>query len=149
MKRLAEWHATHEGKVLLEQARDMAVQFAGVSISLAATKALMTRDDWMGYREEVALDTMLQIRKKLQARTEHYVDAHFRALALAEDAEDYKVMAQIAEPMLDRVWAKREQHVAQGQTVIINLAPGSTPAQVLETEFLPVEIVPKTEPDEP
>ncbi len=149
MKRLAEWHATQEGRVLLEQCRDVAIQFAGVSISLAATKALVTRDDWMAYREEIALDQLLQVRKRLQHRTAQYVDAHLKALEMAEANEDYRAMAQIAEPMVDRVWAKREQHVQQNQTVILNLAPGSTPAQVLATEFKPIEVEVLPQTDDP
>lgn len=150
MKRLAEWHATQEGKVTLEHCRDMAVTFtSGVMISQAAVRALMTRDDWMAYREEVSLDILLQARKKLQYRVTEYADAHFNALKLAEQHGDYKAVASMAEPMIDRLWAKREHQVAPSQTVIVNLGTHTTPTQLLETELLPVEILPKEAEEDP
>lgn len=143
MQRLAEWHATLTVPVRVETVRRVAEHLAQCGVSKESVRALLRRRDWWAYREELALDEMLQVRKRVERRSKAYVDAHFQALqaALVNVGENPKLVADIATPVVDRVWPKREERAATSPTVVINLAGGTTVQQVLATEVLPVEIV--------
>ena len=118
---LAEWHATQPGRVTFQQIYDMAVSLASVSLPRPRVKSLLRRDDWIEYREQMAADFLLRIRRKVERRMESYADAHHEALKLATDEGDYTAMAKISEPMLDRLWPKREEKVETPQTLIVNV----------------------------
>ena len=141
MRKLAEWHAGQDVTPTLEECHGMAQQFAGYQIPPVWTELCLLREDWLTYREEMALDEHLRVRKRLEHTFGEYVDTHAWALRTAREIGDYKEAANIASPVLDRVYPKRDQAVSGGGNVIINLPAGSTVHQTepIEVEVLPVE----------
>jgi len=143
MKRLAEWAATQPGKPSLQQFKAMASQFAGIKIAAHMAKMVVFRDDWMAYRDEILADEVGKARLQLQQRVGEYTETHYQAMLAAGKnvAVDPMTAAKITEPVLDRVWPKKEERDAAPTTIIVNLAPTQAPQQVLEYEVLPCEIV--------
>ena len=143
MKRLAEWFATQPGRPNQVMYTEMASQFAGVKIASHMAKLLIYRDDWMAYRDEILADEVGKARLQLQQRVGEYAETHYQAMKSAAKrvADDPMTAAKITEPVLDRVWPKKEERDAAPTTIIVNLAPQQAPQQVLEYEVLPCEIV--------
>lgn len=143
MQALAEWHASQPGRLTKDNLWHMACELSGVGFTKKDVQLLVTRDDWMQYREEVALDLLLQSRKRLERRTGEYVDGHYAAFqaALSNVTENPMAVAKITEPVLDRVWPKREDKTVTSQTIVVNLTQPANQPDPFDYEPLPVEIV--------
>jgi hypothetical protein len=146
MKRLAEWAATQEKRIILKQYTEMASQFAGIKIASHMVKVLVWRDDWREYRDSIAADVVQTARYKAEARVGEYMETHYKAMLAASSnvSTDPMTAAKITEPMLDRVWPKKEERDVQATTVIVNLGPAQKAETVLDYEVLPCEIVENT-----
>jgi hypothetical protein len=141
MKALAEWHAVQPGTPKAAQVLATANKLCGHLLTPEKLKLLLTRSDWMAYREEMALDELARARRRLEHRLDEYLDAHQWALREAKGAGDYKAVAAIADPVMDRAWPKRDVGSQTAQTIIVNL-PGHTPADHHVVEPLPdVEVI--------
>lgn len=140
MKALAEWHATQPGTPKKAQVLATAMKLSGQPLSPDTVAVLTTREDWLAYREEMALDELARAKRRLEHRLDEYLDAHLWALQTAKKNEDYKAVAAIADPVMDRAWPKRDGGSQTAQTIIVNL-PGSQPVETHLTEPLPVEVV--------
>lgn len=141
MKALAEWHATQPGTPKKAQVLAIAMKLSGQALTPDTLALLLSRDDWMAYREEMALDELARARRRLEHRLDEYMDAHLWALQSAKKEGDYKAVAMIADPVMDRAWPKRDVGSQTAQTIIVNL-PGTTPAEAHVIEPLPdVEVV--------
>ena len=143
MKAFAEWHASQPGRITKVDLWHMACELSSAALRQKDVQLLVNRDDWMQYREEIALDLLLQSRKRLERRTGDYVDAHYEALQAARKnvKDDPMTVAKISEPVLDRVWPKREDRAVTTQTIVVNLTAPANQPDPLEYEPLPVEIV--------
>lgn len=154
MKRLAEWHATQEGRVKFKETQQMAWQLAGVYVTPGAIRTLLNREDWLTYREEIAVDEMLALKRRVEARYQDYADAHHEALMNLRKAEKWKDVAEIAAPIIDRIAPKREERGPGQNTFIVNLG-GSTPtvehimSDVEDAQVLEVIEAPKPLPPSP
>jgi hypothetical protein len=151
MKRLAEWAATQPGKPTLRQYADMCSQFAGIKIATHMAKMVVHRDDWLEFRDGIVADEVGRARLQLEQRVGEYAQTHYEAMlaAKANVSLDPGTAAKITEPVLDRVWPKKEERDQAPTTIIVNLAPQQAAAQVLEYEVLPCEIVESTNQEAP
>ena len=147
MKKLAEWSATQDTTPTLTETALMATTLVGVKISTAYCRKLWNREDWREHKAAIAENAVGVARKRMERRVGEYVDTHYEAMRAARGnvGEDPKTAALIAEPILDRVWPKKEEMAAVQQTVIVNLAPHQKVEQVVEYEVLPCEIVESTQ----
>lgn len=141
MRRLAEWHATIGTPVKPKECTQVARRFAAFHVPRAVVNAVMAREDWLAYREEMALDEQGRLKRMVEDRLQVYLDSHYEALLESKKEKNWKTVAQIAEPMMDRVWPKRDEKGNTGATVIVNLPAGSVPSRMDQTEPLPIEIV--------
>jgi len=146
MKRLAEWAATQSGKPTAKQYRDMASQFAGIKIAAHMARLLVFRQDWMDYRDGIIADEVGLARLQLRQRAGEYMETHYQAMKAAASnvSQDPGTAAKIAEPVMDRIWPKKEERDIAATTVIVNLAPHQNVKEVVEYEVLPCEIVEST-----
>jgi hypothetical protein len=143
MKRLAEWAATQPGKPTIKLYAEMASQFAGIKIATHMAKLLVFQDQWREYRDGIVADEVGKARLQLQQRVGEYAETHYMAMLASRSnvSVDPSTAARITEPILDRVWPKKEERDAAPTTVVINLGPQQRVAQVLEYESLPCEVV--------
>ena len=146
MKKLAEWSGTEEKEPSFKAYCQVATQLAGVKLAAPMVRHLIWREDWREYRKTFASDLIGKARRKVEQRVGEYVDTHYEALKASRQniASDPKTAAGIAEPILDRVWPKKEELAAAQTTVIVNLAPTQKMETVLEYEILPCEVVEST-----
>lgn len=96
--------------------------FARAPVAAAQLKVLEARLDFQAYQRELERGPLEAARAKFLAAFPEYVTAHKDALTLATEAKDYRAMAQIAEPVLDRVMPKKSEAPA-ATTVNIVLTP--------------------------
>lgn len=146
MKRLAEWAATQPGKPTFREYKEMASQFAGVKIAAHMVRPLVFRQDWMDYRDGIIADEVGLARLQLRQRAGEYMETHYLAMKAAASnvSVDPGTAAKITEPVMDRIWPKKEERDIAATTVIVNLAPHQTAKAVLDYEILPCEIVEST-----
>lgn len=142
MKALAEWHAVQPGTPKQAQVIALAQQLSGQPLRPETVKALTTRNDWLSYREEMALDELARAKRRLEHRLDEYMDAHLWALQTAKKEKDYKAVAAIADPVMDRAWPKRDVGSQTAQTIIVNLPGGQTAETHLLEPLSDVEVVP-------
>lgn len=94
---------------------------------------LEARKDFNDYCNALRAGPLEQARARFANAMPAYVQAHFDALQLASTASDYKAMAQIAEPVLDRVYPKKADAIIATQ-IVVQLTPdqahGVSPAYV-------------------
>jgi hypothetical protein len=155
MKRLAEYSATQPGRVELKDMLPMAMQLAGVKIPRPYVRDLIAREDWREYRDRMAQDDIARTRAILAQRVGEYAETHYQAMrAVAsnttldskgqERMTDPRTAAILTEPILDRVWPKKDDRDQAPTTVIVNLAPNRTPETVIVYEVVPIEVVETT-----
>lgn len=143
MKKLAEWAVTQNERLSAKQLGQMATQLAKVKIATHMARVLMYRDDWIAYKEEVASDVVGQARRQLEQRSVEYLETHYEAMKAARVnvATDPGTAAKITEPVMDRVWPKKEEGNPAPTTIVVNLAPHQKVEEVVDYEILPCEIV--------
>ena len=111
-------------------------------------KLLEARDDFVDYCDELRKGPLERARARFQQAFPTYIEAHATALTLATEAKDYKAMASIAEPVLDRVIPKKSDVIA-APVVHITLTPqqmqgvASYVAPVLTVDDADIEVVPE------
>jgi hypothetical protein len=119
----AEWlilECIEPPKASLRSARARALARAPVSSN--QIKLLEARDDFVAYCAELSRGPLERARAKFLAAFPDYVSAHRAALDDAVAAGDYKAVAAISEPVLDRVMPKKTEAVAATQ-INITLSP--------------------------
>src|SRR5688572_10056396 len=121
----------------------MASQFAGVKIAAHMTRMPVFQQAWMDLRDQIVADEVGLARLQLRQRAGEYLETHYQAMKSAAKNVDLDpgTAAKIAEPVMDRIWPKKEERDIAATTVIVNLAPQQTAQAVLEYEVLPCEIV--------
>lgn len=103
--------------------RTRARGLATAPLSDGQLRALEARADFIKYCEDLRAGPLEQARAKFRQRFPQYIDAHAQALQLATEAKDYKAMAFITEPVLNRVIPVRSEAQPAAQVNIV-LTPG-------------------------
>ena len=105
--------------------RSRAAGLARAPVGLNHLRLLEQRTDFVSYCEDLAAGPLEAARARFVSRFPEYIEAHHEALTLARGEGDYRAMAQIAEPVLDRVYPKKLEGNAAAQVIIV-----LTPEQV-------------------
>ena len=87
-------------------------QLSRLPLSRSALAALEAREDFQAYCDELRAGPVELARTRFASRFPEYVEAHFDALKAAQTADDYRAVAQITEPVLDRVYPKKGDSAA-------------------------------------
>ncbi len=147
----AEWLANHIDKRLplseqVTKAQELANEFS-LTVSERDLRALKSRKPFRDYLADMRDDAEKRARSMIRASLPEYVGAHRKALKLAADKEDFRAMASIAEPMIERAWPRRDA-IQQNTQINITLSPAQQKifdgldepdVQILEAEVIHVE----------
>lgn len=147
----AEWLANHIDKILplseqLKKAQELADEFS-LTVNERDLRALKSRKPFREYLADMRDDAEKRARSMIRASLPEYVGAHRKALKLASDKEDFRAMATISEPMIERAWPRRDATQVNTQ-IVITLSPAQQkifealdePAvEVLDYEVINVE----------
>lgn len=129
--------------------RIKARELSRLPITDGALKLVERKPEFLAYVDQLKQGPLEQARAKFLKRFPDYVDAHHEALEKARAAEDYRAMAQIAEPVLDRVIPKKSENGPVAQVAIVLK---SEQAAALVAPYVPPEVsvdVVAAEPGEP
>jgi lambda repressor-like predicted transcriptional regulator len=101
---------------------------------------MKNRQEYKEYFAELQKDALRRARAKIEMRVPEYIDAHKKGLDMALEAHDHRSIPNYTNPILDRVWPRNDQQVAQA-AVVIELTPKQlasidAPAPVVEYEEL-------------
>jgi hypothetical protein len=142
MRDFALWLALYEGKPTREEQRAKLQQAAhGQKITMQSLVRLRERQDFQQYLSQLMASEEAIARAKLVHDSPEYIDARRRALRQAETLairEDVtvrekaallKTISSLTEPLVDRVWPRREDKAEVQPTVIINLGSPTSFAQ--------------------
>ena len=99
--------------------RSRAAGLARAPVGLNHLRLLEQRTDFVSYCEDLAAGPLEAARARFVSRFPEYIEAHHEALTLARGEGDYRAMAQIAEPVLDRVMPKKSEAAAAAQVTIV------------------------------
>lgn len=112
---------------------------------------LENRADFIAYCDELAKGPLERARAKFIQTFPAYIEGHREALELAREAGDYKALAAIAEPVLDRVVPKKAENIAPAQVQItLTTAQAARATIAYETPAMLVEeVVPDADTDTP
>lgn len=119
----AEWltlECLDPPKIVLRTSR--ARELSRSPVASSGIRDLEARLDFRAYCNELARGPLERARAKFVAAFPEYISAHRDALDSARSVGDYRAMAQIAEPVLDRVYPKKAEGM-QAQQVTIVLSP--------------------------
>ena len=147
----AEWLAYHIDKSLplseqLTKAQEIANEFS-LTVSERDLRALKARKPFREYLADMRDDAEKRARSMIRASLPEYVGAHRKALKMASDKEDFRAMATIAEPMIERAWPRRDAAQINTQ-IVITLSPAQqkildvideADVEVLDYEVISVE----------
>lgn len=149
MLRYAEWLILSPGYPSRAARITQANTLAKSDVSRNGVYALEARPDFKAYCEELQRGPLEEARAKFRSRLPKYVDAHEQALDMAREAGDYKAVAQISEPALDRVMPKKGDAV-QATQVTIMLTPERIDRlrNYVSPEVDVVEVVPDAQHDD-
>lgn len=124
----AEWLVTQPKRptlaAQLAKAHEMIVA-VGQDVNLFKQKnlrQLKAREAFKGYVADMQLSAVKKARAKLEVRLPDYVEAHRVGLTMAMEARDHRSIPNYTNPILDRVWPKQDQQIAQA-AVVIELSP--------------------------
>ena|SRR5690242_5936281 len=152
MRTYAEWLVLDnpippKKNVCLVRARE----FSRLNVIARQLRTLESREDFRAYCEELRKGPLEQARAKFLARFPEYVEAHYDALTMARAAEDHRGMAQIAEPVLDRIFPKKLEGAGAAPQITVILTPeqlvGVAPtyaAPVMVVDAAPVSVLPES-----
>lgn len=124
----AEWLVTQPKRPSLRtqvaKAHDImrSVNIDPTDFTLRTLRALKQRESFMGYVADMQLSALRKARAKLEVRLPDYVEAHATGLTMALEARDHRSIPNYTNPILDRVWPKQDQQIAQA-AVVIELSP--------------------------
>ena len=96
------------------------------------------REDFQGYCDELRAGPVEAARARFASRFPEYVEAHFDALRAAQTENDYRAVAQITEPVLDRVYPKKGE--APAAAAQVNIVLTSEQGAAFATEYVAPEI---------
>lgn len=125
----AEWIANqhYSPKVVAQAAKASEIASAAlgspVDIAPDDVRALRQRPNFREAVKRFRDESLNRARKTMEAHLSHYATAHINALKIAEEKQDYRAMAQISEPILERVWPKRGDTAGTAVQVNITLSP--------------------------
>jgi len=113
---------------------------AAVPFSRRSLTNMKNRQEYKEYFAELQKDALRRARAKIEMRVPEYIDAHKKGLDMALEAHDHRSIPNYTNPILDRVWPRNDQQVAQA-AVVIELTPKQlasidAPAPVVEYEEL-------------
>lgn len=123
MLRYAEWLFAQTVEPSWKGRQVMANKFANLTIPHQRLSDLEAREDFQDYLAELAKGPLERARARMIRRMPAYVNKHWWAATKAQEAGDYKALAAIAEPILERVLPRKQEAVAATQ-VNITLSPG-------------------------
>ena len=147
----AEWLANHVDKRLplseqLTKAQELAGEFS-LTVSERDLRALKARKPFRDYLADMRDDAEKRARSMIRAALPEYVGAHRKALKLAEQKDDFRAMATISEPMIERAWPRKETSTVNTQ-INITLSPAQQKIfeamdddgiEILDAEIINVE----------
>lgn len=123
--------------------------FARQPVTRPQLRLLEQRADFVAYCAELKRGPLEAARLKFASRFPEYVDAHYEALEQARIAQDYKAVAQIAEPVLDRIMPKKgEGTVAPSVTIVLSPGQQAGLASYTAPDMLVDEVPPPALPAE-
>ena len=105
-------------------------------------RALVARRHFKEYVSKLNADALKRCRARIEARLEAYVDANAWALTQAKGAMDYRAVAAITEPMMERVWPKKSDTAANTSVTVVLMPAQQAAIHAIETvEVMDAEIV--------
>ena len=124
MKQFALWLASQPVRPKVSEQTKIASRLSRAKINKSILWKLNQRDDFKSLVERLETDDNAKLVAKFEGRKSRYLDAHYKALKGATADKDYELMAQISEPVLDRISPKKSDHGSRAaNVVIVHLGP--------------------------
>ena len=124
MKQYAIWLASQPTRPKWIEKCKSASMHARAKISISALRMMEKREDFTALLLRLETNDLVRLQEKFDGRKEEYMDGHFKAFQDAQEAGDYKVVAQITEPILDRISPKKQPGDQKPMNVVmIHLGP--------------------------
>jgi hypothetical protein len=132
----AEWLANQPKRTSLAEQQEKASELSQRTIGRRGLRNLKDRATFREFFGELQLGALRAARAKLERRMPEYIDAHHKGVHLALDAQDYRAIPAYTNPMIERVWPKRDD-VGANVAVVVQLQPKQQ--AMLDTPTIEVE----------
>jgi hypothetical protein len=141
MRTFAEWEVEHPQARPLERYRK-AEQLSGSKFSENRMRILRNNGLYREYREVIRARNIRTAKALMEPYTVESVQAMRWALGMAIESKDYRAVATLASPGIERAWPRRDDPSKHGDVNIqINLSPGQAALLDRETPIIEAEIV--------
>lgn len=98
--------------------------------------------DYLGKLEKMSPEQAKELaREYIDSKLPHAMAAHFQAIAMLQKLGDWKDVAKFTNPLLDRVYPKKEEQNVQAMQVTINLQPHAHAAMLDDVVEVEAEVL--------
>ena len=143
MKQFGIWLLTRKVKPTPDEMADHATYLARLKVSKNMVKHLRSRVDFHDFCNEVSADQVKLAKEMYTAALPNLIQGNLDSLEIAMQNRDYKAMAMITQPALDRVYPKRDEQTGpMAQQIVVQVnTPGAMKGMVDLPEEQEIEVI--------